>query len=146
MAERSRRADLLEWADGRCRLRSISVIFATDRRSLYFRAICNRYKLPVFPQSAACCWATCWRGRWRTASPHAQYPAAVGDHLPRGRLLIRVYARMGILKNTTVCAEQCVAVARVIDRPLTILHANCASISALFMRICRLWFCHFAPH
>lgn len=62
--------DLLEWADGQLSITlNLGNFLQLTTIRFISKPICNRYKLPVFPQSAACCWATRWRGRWRTASP-----------------------------------------------------------------------------
>ncbi|MBP1522256.1 hypothetical protein IU399_02210 [Salmonella enterica subsp. enterica serovar Worthington] len=108
-----------------CRLRSISVIFATDRRSALFRSLSAivtncRYFHNLLPAAGL----PAGVGGGAQQALHAQYPAAVGDPALVDVFLIRVYADGHFEKQR--CAEQCVAVARVIDQPLTILHTNTA--------------------
>ncbi len=86
-----------------CRLRSISVIFATDRRSALFRSLSAivtncRYFHNLLPAAGL----PAGVGGGAQQALHAQYPAAVGDPALVDVFLIRVYARMGILKNNGV--------------------------------------------
>ncbi len=86
-----------------CRLRSISVIFATDRRSALFRSLSAivtncRYFHNLLPAAGL----PAGVGGGAQQALHAQYPAAVGDPALVDVFLIRVYAWMGILKNNGV--------------------------------------------
>ncbi len=109
-----------------CRLRSTSAIFATDRRSALFRSLSAivtncRYFHNLLPAAGL----PAGVGGGAQQALHAQYPAAVGDSALVDVFLIRVYARMGILKNNGVLNNVLLWLG-VIDQPLTILHTNTA--------------------
>ncbi len=130
--------DLLEWADGQLSITLNLGNFATDRRSALFRSLSTivtncRYFHNLLPAAGL----PAGVGGGAQQALHAQYPAAVGDSALVDVFLIRVYARMGILKNNGVLNNVLLWLG-VIDQPLTILHTNgrlyrhCLCLSAVY--------------